>query len=294
MTAPPQSAALVALLRLGRRPAQAYAEPVQDAGSALEVLERELAETAGQGSLMPPEPEPLLARAALEIERWRADGIQVLTLLDRDYPDNLRAVYDRPPLIFVRGGLHPSDTKAVAVIGSRRASPAGLARAGEVSEQLVRSGYTVFSGLAAGIDAAAHAAALSAGGRTIAVIGTGLAHCYPPQNAGLQDRLAHECAVVSQFWPDEPGSRRSFPLRNAVMSGLSLATVIVEASPTSGTRIQARLALSHGRPVFVSQAMLGAQWARELAGLPGVYVFESPDQISVAVDGLSSPGALIG
>jgi DNA processing protein len=294
MTTRPESAALVALLRLGRRPWRAYAALVEDAGSARAVLERELDGQDDQASLLPEDPEPIVAQAASDIAAWDAAGMHLVTVLDPGYPDNLRAVHDRPPLIFVAGALQATDARAIAVIGSRQASPLGLNAAGAVSEHLVQSGFTVVSGLAAGVDTAAHTAALQAGGRTLAVLGTGLARCYPPQNAALQRQLADRCAVISQFWPDTPPSRHSFPQRNAVMSGLSLATVIVEAARTSGARIQARRALAHGRPVFLMRPVLSEPWARALSQRPGTYVVELPEEITATVDGLSGPGALIG
>jgi DNA processing protein len=288
------SGALVALLRQGRRTPEAYADLVEETGSALGLLERELAGDDGQTSLLSPASEPLVAQAMAEIAGWRDGGIRLLTLLDPDYPDNLRAVHDRPPLIFVAGRLNPGDGRSVAVIGSRRGSPAGLDAARRTAEQLVGAGYVVASGLAAGIDTAAHTAALDAGGRTLAVIGTGLNHAYPPQNAGLQRRLARECAVISRFWPDEPPGAQSFPLRNATMSGLTLGTVIVEASATSGTRIQARQALAHGRPVFLARPVVSHPWASELAARPGVYVVDSPAQIISTIERLYHAGALVG
>ncbi|MDQ6607834.1 MAG: DNA-protecting protein DprA, partial [Actinomycetota bacterium] len=260
MTSLAESAALVLLLRAGERPWQQYAEAIEEAGGAISILEQE------QGLLAGPQLGPVTA----EIERWEETGMRMLTVLDPDYPDNLRAVHDRPPLIFVAGRLAPADARSLAVVGAREAPERAVRAAGAVAEHLVRRGYTVISGLAAGIDTAAHTAALAAGGRTVAVIGTGLQRSYPPQNAALQRRIAREGAVVSQLWPDAPPSRRSFPMRNAVMSGLSLATVVVEASHTSGSRMQARLALAHGRPVFLSHTLLSQPWARELAARPGI------------------------
>jgi DNA processing protein len=146
------------------------------------------------------------------------------------------------------------------------------------------------SGLAAGIDSAAHRAALDAGARTIAVIGTGLHHTFPKENAELQDRLCGEHAVISQFWPDQGPRKHTFPMRNAVMSGIARATVVVEASFTSGARMQARLALEHGRPVVLLKSLLDAhEWAREYAELPGVYVVEHIAEVVDQLDGLYSP-----
>jgi DNA processing protein len=285
------------LLRTGSRPWQQYAELVEHAGSAVAVLEQEqCTRGGGQVSLFPPgdveQPKQLLAAAASDIERWRTEGMQLLTVLDAGYPENLRAVHDRPPAIFVAGQLDPQDARSLAVIGAREASAEGTSAARAVAVHLVQAGFTVFSGLAAGIDSAAHTAALGAGGRTVAVIGTGLRRAYPPQNAVLQRRIVREGAVISQFRPDHPPSRRTFPMRNAVMSGLTLGSVVVEASRTSGARLQARLALAHGRPVFLLEQLLREAWAREFAQRPGTHVISEPAEITRVVERLTSAGAL--
>jgi len=294
MTPGIESAALVALLRRGDRPWHLYADLIEETGSALAVLERDDDEHR-QRSLFggaAPDRELRLQDAADLIAGWHAAGMHLITVLDPDYPENLRGVHDRPPLIFVAGRLDPRDARSVAVVGTRNASAAGKSFARAIAEHLVEHQYIVVSGLAAGIDTAAHAAALSRGGRTVAVIGTGLRRAYPPQNAALQRRLASECAVISQFWPDAPPSRRSFPMRNAVMSGLTLATVVVEASETSGARTQARLALAHGRPVLLVDSLLQQPWASDCASRPGAYVVRSPAEVTSIVDRLTSPGAL--
>jgi len=283
MSARAETVALVALLRAGRRPWSEYAARVEQTGEVAAVLEEELGLLASQET----------EAATADLARWNDQGIGALSVLDPAYPENLRAVHDRPPLIFLAGRLERADSRAVAVIGSRRASPEGLGRATAISRQLVTEGYTVASGLAAGIDSAAHLAALDSGGRTIAVLGTGLLKCYPPQNAALQARIAGECTVISQFWPEAPPTRKSFPLRNAVMSGISLATVVVEASPTSGARTQARLALAHGRPVLLADSLLRQDWARELSRRPGTHVVGSPTEVTEIVGRITAPGALV-
>jgi DNA processing protein len=289
MTPLSERAALVVLLRTGSRPWRAYADLVEEAGSATEVLERE---GAAQESLFD-ESAGLFKLAEREIADWEAAGMRLVTVLDDGYPENLRAVHDRPPLLFFSGSLQSADDRAVAVVGARRASPGGIAAARSLAQHLTRSGFTVVSGLAAGIDAAAHTGALAAGGRTLAVLGTGLRRSYPPENAPLQRRIAAECAVVSQFWPDAPPKRHSFPIRNAVISGLSLATIVVESSQTGGSRLQARLALEQGRPVFLWHRLLEQPWAREFARRPGVRVGHSAEEIMSALSRLSLTGALI-
>jgi DNA processing protein len=325
MTAADERAAMVALLRTGRRPWVEYADLIEERESVAAVLADELAPIAdelapiadeiapsAQTTLFPEprhrstganegpdhlkaDPDRLITQARADLERWSSQGMHLVTLLDRGYPPNLRAVHDRPPMVFVAGHLTPADARGVAVVGARKASHSGTERAAAIAEHLVDHGYTVVSGLAAGIDTAAHTAALAKpGGRTVAVIGTGLARSYPPQNQELQQRIASDCAVVSQFWPGSPPSRRSFPMRNAVMSGIALATVVVEASDTSGARMQARLALAQGRPVFLLASLVEQQaWAREYARRPGTHVVCEPDEITTVVERLISPGSLV-
>jgi DNA processing protein len=293
MSSARERAALVALLRRGRHRWHEYAEAVERAGSAHAVLDEELAAPDRQGSLLPEDPSRLLETAATDIDAWHREGWQLITILDAEYPENLRTVHDRPPLIYVAGRLTPQDARSIAVVGARRASAAGRSAAISIAEALVQAGYAVVSGLATGIDAAAHEAALAAGGRTVAVIGTGLRHSYPPENAALQRRIAAEGAVVSQFWPDQPPTRKSFPLRNGVMSGLARGTVVVEASFRSGARLQTRLALAHGRPVFLWRTLLDQPWAQELTERPGVHVIDEPAQIVPTVERLRATDALV-
>lgn len=174
----------------------------------------------------------------------------------------------------------------MAIIGSRRATTEGLDRAERCAAELSRHGYTIVSGLAAGIDTAGHTATLANGGRTIAVIGTGHRRAYPPENRELQRQIAATGAVVSQFWPDSKASRESFPQRNAVMSGLAAGTVIIEATQRSGARIQARRALAHGRPVFLARELLDQSWARELAADPGVSPFSTAEEVAATLESL--------
>ncbi len=197
-------------------------------------------------------------------------------------------------MVFLAGELTAADGNGIAVVGARKATPRGLGSARAIATHLADRGYTVVSGLAAGIDTAAHTAALNRDARTVAVIGTGLARSYPPQNAALQRRIASECAVISQFWPDAPPTRRSFPMRNAVMSGFALATVVVEASDTSGARMQARLALAQGRPVFLLASLIERQaWAKEYANRPGTHVVRDPTDITTVLERLIAPGSLV-
>ena len=292
MAEPRETAALIALLQRGRRAPAEYAELVEAGRSPLALLSDEVSQDGAQISLLSEDPEPVLTAAEADLAAWTRSCMTLLTVLDEGYPVNLRAVHDRPPLLFVAGRLRPDDAKSVAVVGSRRASAEGARAAAGLASELAAGGFTIFSGLAAGIDAAAHEAVLAAGGRTVAVIGTGLRHCYPPENAALQREIAERGAVISQLWPDTPPARTTFPERNALMSGLTRGTVIVEASVRSGARVQARRALAHGRPVFVLKRVLGQAWADELAARPGVHVVEEARQIIATVERLGTTDEL--
>jgi DNA processing protein len=294
-TALTETAALVVLLRSGTHPWSVYAELVAERGSAIAVLEQAGEwDASGQASLLGQthDMDGLIASAAAEIEGWRSRGMRLLSVLDPDYPENLHGVHDRPPMVFVAGRLQLRDARSIAVIGARAASRRGAAAAREIVAHLIDRGYTVVSGLAAGIDTAAHTEALARQGRTVAVIGTGLRHAYPRENASLQRRIIETGAVISQFWPDAPPRRESFPMRNAVMSGMALGTVVVEASERSGARTQARLALAHGRPVFLLDSLLAQRWARDCAARPGTHVIGCPAELTAAVERLTSAGAL--
>jgi DNA processing protein len=283
-------AAVVALLRLtdapGTRPGPgpSPAELLTSSGDPERALRTALDGAGGQATLLPVDPDPLISQAAADIERWTAAGITLVSVLDPGYPVNLHAVHDRPALLFVRGELSAGDERSVAIVGSRHASQEGLAHARRLATGLSEAGYVVASGLAAGIDAAAHTATLDAGGRTLAVIGTGVDRVYPGVHASLQRTIAKRGAVISCFWPDQAPTRQSFPLRNGVMSGLTRATVIVEASSTSGTRVQARRALAHGRPVCLATKLLAQRWARELAERPNVRVSDTADEIAAMIE----------
>jgi DNA processing protein len=177
-------------------------------------------------------------------------GITAVTLQDVGYPENLRLVADPPPVLFARGTLIPDDQRAVALVGTRRASAYGMHVADQLATGLARANVTVVSGLAKGIDTAAHKAALRAGGRTIAVLGNGLDQVYPPENTNLARSITAQGALVSEFAPGIPPDASNFPRRNRIIAGLSRLTVIVEAGERSGAMITADLALEQGRDVL--------------------------------------------
>lgn len=291
MSSTMEQAALLALLSGLQSGWGAVSDEVEEAGSALALLERGL--SAGQGDLFASPVESALEQLLREqrgsIDTWLAEGIALTTLLDDDYPEQLRTIHQRPPFLTYRGRLDARDARGVAVVGTRHPTDRGVRRATEIASGLAERGVTVISGLAAGIDTAAHRGALAAGGRTVGVIGTGLRRPYPAENAGLQALLSREHLVISQFWPDSPPTKNSFPMRNAVMSGYAAATVVVEAAERSGARMQARLALQHGRPVFLLDSLLEHEWAREYAARPGTTVVDGVDAVLTALDALLAP-----
>lgn len=210
------------------------------------------------------------ARARVESELAAADRVKarLVTVLDEEYPSNLRQVPNLPPFLFYRGQLRAEDVRSVAVVGTRDASAEGLKRAELMARGLTEAGVVVVSGLAKGIDAAAHKATLDAGGRTVAVMGTGIAApVYPAQNRPLADRiLTQDGALVSQFWPTSSPARWTFPRRNVVTSGYTQGSVVIEASSTSGAKMQARIAAEHGKHVFLLRSLIAVQpWAAKMA-----------------------------
>lgn len=242
------------------------------------------------------------ARAGLSadvIAHWRtvvadtlaaAPATSILTVTDEDYPFNLRRIYNRPPFLFVRGALEPRDDRAIAVVGTRQVSADGIEQASHLATQLAVRGVTVISGMAAGVDTVAHEAALAAGGRTVAVMGTGIDKVYPAANRDLARRIAERGALLSQFWPGAPPRGQNFPLRNVVTSGVAVGTVVIEASSTSGAKMQARLALEHGKRLFLIRTLvLREEWAQRYAERRGAAVVDSVDDVLAILDAEQRP-----
>jgi DNA processing protein len=191
-----------------------------------------------------------LEQAAACMARASAGGFGLAVLTDAAYPGWLRHIFDPPVALWVAGRVEVLGGPSVAVVGSRDATPAGLLVARRLGRGLAESGLCVVSGLARGVDGAAHEGALDAGGRTVAVLGCGVDVVYPRQHGGLAEAVARAGAVVSELPPGSPPLPRHFPLRNRVISGLSRAVVVVEASERSGSLITARMALEQGRDVL--------------------------------------------
>ncbi|MEM1441270.1 MAG: DNA-processing protein DprA [Verrucomicrobiota bacterium] len=185
-----------------------------------------------------------------EIRRMETHDIYAITLDDDEYPSALREIHDPPFLLYVKGQLLPSDSAAIGVVGSRRMTHYGREQARKLSFQLARSGFCIVSGLARGIDTAAHEAALAAEGRTVAILGSGIGHLYPPENQALAEKIVENGAVISEFPVLYVPDKQSFPLRNRIVSGMSQGLLVVEAPARSGSMITANQALEQGRTVF--------------------------------------------
>lgn len=185
-----------------------------------------------------------------EIARIERVGARIVALNDPAYPPALRQVDSPPLLLYVRGTLLPADEQALAVVGTRKASPYGRDAAYGLSRQLARSAVTIISGLALGIDTAAHRGALDGGGRTIAVLGSGIDQLYPRENQGLAGEIIRFGAVISEFPLSTPPDARNFPRRNRIISGLAMGVLVVEAPENSGALITASTAAEQGRDVF--------------------------------------------
>jgi DNA processing protein len=184
------------------------------------------------------------------LEKIQAQNIKVLTWQDREYPPPLKEIDQPPPVLYARGEYLPDDLFAVAVVGTRKVTPYGRQVAEELASFLASNGITVVSGLARGVDSVAHQAALKAGGRTIGVLGSGVDVIYPPEHAKLAERMMQCGVLLSDYAPGVPPDASNFPPRNRIISGLSLAVVVVEAGETSGALITAEFAAEQGREIF--------------------------------------------
>lgn len=189
-------------------------------------------------------------------------GQRIVTLADADYPRALLEIADPPSVLYVRGNIELLHRRGLAVVGSRNATPQGVQTAENFSRALAAQGLTIISGLALGIDAAAHRGALAAGGKTIAVIGTGADRIYPARNRDLALAIAEHGAIVSEFPLGTPAIASNFPRRNRIISGLSRGVLVVEAAPESGSLITARLAAEQGREVFAIPGSIHSPVAR--------------------------------
>jgi DNA processing protein len=219
--------------------------------------------------------------AEAEIALCREHGVRILTDSDASYPRMLREIHDPPGVLFVRGDIKPDDALAIGIVGTRHATQYGLQQAERLAGSLARAGLTVVSGLARGVDAAAHRGALAAGGRTLAVLGSGVLNIYPPEHDKLADEVCEHGALISEAPPRAAPMAGVFPQRNRIISGLSLGALIVEAGDRSGALITARLANEQGREVFAVPGRVDNRNARGCHRLirDGAKLVETADDV---------------
>lgn len=197
-----------------------------------------------------------------ELKRVRAAGVTLIPFSDANYPARLRTIADPPPVLYVKGELRADDSRAVAIVGSRSASDYGRRVARDLARGLASTGFTVVSGMARGIDGMAHETAINCGGRTIAILGSGVERAYPPEHDKLYQRISDQGAVLSELPIGTRPMAFNFPARNRLISGVSLGVVVVEATEKSGSLITASLAVDQGREVFAVPGEAGASRSR--------------------------------
>jgi DNA processing protein len=221
------------------------------------------------------------AEALHLIEECRRREIELLLPRDERYPRLLTEIPDPPGVLFVRGQILPRDGLAIAIVGTRHATHYGLTQAERLASGLARAGYTIVSGLARGIDAAAHRGALAAGGRTIAVLGSGVLNVYPPEHAELAAAVIENGALVSESAPHSAPFSGAFPQRNRIVSGLSLGVIVVEAPPSSGALSTAKHAREQGREVFAVPGRVDSRVSRGCHALirDGARLVETIDDV---------------
>ncbi len=269
--------------RIRRRLLDRFGEP----GNVLAAPPSELRAVEGVG----PKLTERIVRACGEIDAegqiafCRAQGISIITETDPAYPRALREIPDPPGLLFVRGTLKPSDALAIGIVGTRHGTHYGLRQAERLAGSLARAGLTIVSGLARGIDAAAHRGALEAGGRTLGILASGVLNIYPPEHDKLAEQVASNGALISEQPPHSSPLAGAFPQRNRIISGLSLGVIVVEAAERSGALITARHAMEQGREVFAVPGNVDSRASRGCHRLirDGAALVESADDVLEAL-----------
>ena len=226
-----------------------------------------------------------------QISVCNANGIEIIDRDSSAYPAPLAEIYDPPSVLFSKGTLIPADNLAIAIVGSRHATNYGIRTAARLAQGLAMSGITIVSGLARGIDAAAHHGAIEAGGRTLAVLGGGHLRLYPPEHAKLAEQISRQGAVLSESLPQCAPKSGSFPRRNRIVSGLSLGLIVVEAAQRSGALISARLAMEQGREVLAVPGPIDSRMSRGCHRLlkDGAKLVESVDDVLEELGPLAAP-----
>jgi DNA processing protein len=277
---------------LGREGARRLLAAFGSPQAVIQATEQALATVVGERLAIEIRTEHADLAAALDaVQRWRAggEGRHLLTLGDTAYPRALLESPDPPLLLHVQGDLAHLSRPSIAVVGSRQPTPQGADNAHAFAHAFGAAGYAVVSGLALGVDGAAHEGALASGAPTIAVVGTGLDRVYPKRHLDLARRIARQGALVSEFLPGTPPLPENFPQRNRIIAGLSLGTVVVEAALRSGSLITARLANEAGREVFAVPGSIHAEQSRGCHALirDGARLVESAAEV---LDELRQPG----
>ena len=199
------------------------------------------------------------------IDDLASQDIQMILCCETDFPVEILDAKPTPPFLFYKGTMQPNDSNGIAIIGTRKASDPALKAAEKFAQELAEAQVPVISGLASGIDTAALRGSLTANGRTIAVIGTGIDRYYPPENHKLQDEISEKGLLISQFLPGASPTKKSFPMRNAIMSAYASASLVIQADDRSGARLQARVAREQGRQVFLYEPIMKHEfWAQEM------------------------------
>ncbi len=226
-----------------------------------------------------------------ELQRCSDFGIDILEVHSDGYPRRLKEIFDPPAVLFCQGPLLPQDDLAIAIVGTRHASPYGLLQAERFAKGLALAGMTIISGLARGIDAAAHRGALAAGGRTIAVLGSGILNLYPPDHRSLANEIVTHGAVLSEFPTLQPPKAGAFPRRNRLVSGLTLGVLVIEAAERSGALISARHAMEQGRDVFALPGRVDNRNSRGCHRLirDGAKLVENIDDVLAELGPLATP-----
>ena len=278
---------------------RAFGELVSHFGSAAEVLNAapaDLRDVPGIGTKLVSQIVDAQSKFDIEptLKLCRDNDINILDPTCDEYPTPLKEIYDPPAILFSHGKLSQNDSIAIAIVGSRHATHYGKTVAEKLARGLSMAGFTIVSGLARGIDAAAHQGALKAGGRTIAVLGGGLLKMYPPEHKGLAGEIRNQGAVLSESLPMSAPKSGSFPKRNRIVTGLSLGVIVVEASDRSGALISARLSMEQGREVFAVPGRIDSRMSRGCHRLlrDGAKLVESVDDGIEALGPLAPPTPL--
>jgi len=282
--------------------ARTYQRLLENFGNATAILNASRSDLNGFDFLKPDTLVQLTAaRNRLDpthiVELCEQDQIDILSLRDERYPAQLRTIADPPPILYVKGMLLPSDSFSIAVIGTRRCTRYGERQTERLTSALVQNGFAIISGLALGIDGVAHRVALKAGGRTIAVLGSGLHRIYPPEHKPLAQKIVESGGcILSEYPPFHPSAKWTFPQRNRIVSGLSLGVLVVEAPVRSGAMISARLAGEQGRDIFAVPGSIESPASSGCNQLirDGAYITESADDILNVLGPMRQPVLLPG